>query len=309
MNSYRSRMILWMFRHGHLLRLKRKPRTRTWERMETILTFREECESGARRFGRLPPGITIESIAIGPMKAEWIIPRQAPMDQAILFAHGGGYVSGSCSDHRTHAAKFADATGLRTLLYEYRLAPEHPCPAALEDSVSAYQWLLNQGFASRNISVIGDSAGGGLGLTLLLALREKGLPLPSAAVAVSPWTDLSCSGGSYRFNAEKCLSPKGCWHAFSDHYCAGHDPRDPMVSPLFGDLEGLPPIYISAGGDEILLDDAVQFAEKARKAGVSVTLRVGEGLFHCYPVCGSLFPEAARAMREIADFVKSHVSR
>jgi acetyl esterase/lipase len=243
------------------------------------------------------------------MRADWIIPKQAAPNKAILFAHGGGYVSGSCSDHQTHVAKFAEATGLRALLYEYRLAPEHPYPAALEDSVTAYQWLLDQGFTSRNIAFIGDSAGGGLCLTLLLALKERGITLPAAAVAVSPWTDLSCSGQAYFENAARCLSPQGCWQAFAAHYTAGHDPRDPMVSPLFGDLEGLPPLFITAGDQEILLDDASGFASKAREAGVAVTLKIGQGLFHCYPVCGNLFPEAAEAMREIADFVKAHVAR
>jgi acetyl esterase/lipase len=159
-----------------------------------------------------------------------------------------------------------------------------------------------------NIVFAGDSAGGGLCLATLLALRDKGIPLPAAAVALSPWTDLRCTGASYRRNAGKCLSPNGTWTAFSSHYVGDHDPALPWISPLYGDLRGLPPLLIYAGGDEILLDDSVRFAEKAQDAGVDVALRVGKGLFHCYPVCAPLFPEATRAMNEICGFIKHHLT-
>jgi monoterpene epsilon-lactone hydrolase len=169
--------------------------------------------------------------------------------------------------------------------------------------------LLAQGVSSCNIVFVGDSAGGGLALATLLALRDKGIPLPGAAVALSPWTDLRCTGESYRSNARKCLAPEGTWTAFSKHYVGDHDPGAPLVSPLHGDLHGLPPMLIVAGGDEILRDDATGFADKARAAGVDVTLRVGKGMFHCYPVCAPLFPEATRAMGEICAFINRHVAR
>lgn len=188
------------------------------------------------------------------------------------------------------------------------MAPEHPFLAALEDSVRAYQWLLGQGVLPSKIVLMGDSAGGGLCLATLLVLRDKGIPLPSAAVAISPWTDLACSGASYLSNRKKCFSPDGTWTAFSKHYAGGHDPKLPWISPLYGNMHGLPPMLIYAGGDEILRDDAVSFADKAKAAGGQVTLRVVEGMFHCFPVCAPLFPEATQAFDEICAFVKSHLS-
>jgi len=218
--------------------------------------------------------------------------------------HGGGYVSGSCSDHRIHVAKFVKGSGVGALLFEYSLAPEHPYPAAVDDSVEAYRWLLAQGISASQIVFAGDSAGGGLCLAVLLALRDRGFPLPAAAVALSPWTDLACTGESYRTNAKTCLSPEGTWTAFSKHYVGDHDPCLPWISPLYGDLHGLPPMLLYVGEDEILRDDSIRFTEKAKGAGVDVTLRVGQGMFHCFPVCASLFPEATLAMDEICAFIK-----
>jgi epsilon-lactone hydrolase len=167
---------------------------------------------------------------------------------------------------------------------------------------------LAQETSPANIVFAGDSAGGGLCLAALLAIREQGLPLPAAAVALSPWTDLKCTGESYHSNARKCLSPMGTWTAFSQHYIGDRDPCLPWISPLYGDLQALPPMLIYVGGDEILLDDSLRFAEKAKAAGVNVTLRVGKGLFHCYPVCAPLFPEATEAMDEICAFIKKAVN-
>jgi len=294
-------------RNRHLLRFRLRPERVDWSKPESIRHFRQQCEDGAKRFGKVPADLSIEPFTIDGIRAEWILPCGATKHRVILFVHGGGYVSGSCSDHRVHVAKFVKATGIPALLYEYRLAPEHAFPAALEDSVKAYQWLLDQGTAPSKVVFAGDSAGGGLCLALLLALRDRGFPLPAAAVALSPWTDLTCSGESYRSNATKCLSPEGTWTAFSQHYVADGDPQTPWISPLYGDLDGLPPLLIYVGGDEILLDDAVYFADKAKVAGVDVTLRIGEGLFHCYPVCAPLFPEATQALDEIGRFLKGHL--
>jgi acetyl esterase/lipase len=296
-------------KNSHLLRFRLKKETIDWNTNESILRFREQCEEGAKRFGKMPAGIAVLPAMIDNLKAEWIMPAQATKEKVIFFVHGGGYVSGSCSDHRIHVSKFVKGANIGALLFEYRLAPEHPFPAALDDSVNAYQWLLSQGVLSSNVVFAGDSAGGGLCLATLLALRDKGLPLPAAAVALSPWTDLRCTGASYRKNAGKCLSPDGTWTAFSKHYAGDHDPGLPGMSPLYGDLRGLPPLLIFAGEDEILLDDSVRLAEKAKDAGVDVTLRVGKGLFHCYPVCAPLFPEATQAMDEICSFLKNHLTR
>lgn len=307
MPSLRSRLLVFTMKNRHLLRFRLKKEHIDWDKQESILEFRRKCEEGARRFGKIPAGIEIIPVTIDGLTAEWIQPSQATKDRAIFFVHGGGYVSGSCSDHRIHVSKFVKGTNIRALLYEYRLAPEHTFPAALDDSVKAYRWLLDQGISSSKIVFAGDSAGGGLCLATLLALRDQSLPLPSAAVVLSPWTDLKCAGESYRSNARKCLSPEGTWTAFSKHYVGDHDPRLPWISPLYGDLHDLPPLLIYVGGDEILRDDSLFFAEKAQKAGVNVTLRVGDGLFHCFPVCAPLFPEATQAMDEVCTFIKNHL--
>jgi acetyl esterase/lipase len=222
----------------------------------------------------------------------------------ILYVHGGGYVSGSCNDHRGFVSKFAKATGAATLVYEYRLAPEHPFPAAVEDSVKIYNWLLEQGHLPANILVAGESAGGGLCLALLLALKEQALPMPAAAVAISPWTDLTCSGDSYKTKNDRSPAPIDSWFVFSSHY-AGNSPVNlPLISPLFGDLAGLPPLFINSGEDDELFDDGARFAEKAARAGVDVTFRRGPGMIHCYPLLAPMFPEATEAMAEIVGFVR-----
>jgi epsilon-lactone hydrolase len=145
-------------------------------------------------------------------------------------------------------------------------------------------------------------------LSFVLALKDRGIPLPAAAVALSPWTDLKCTGESYYSNAKKCLSPEGTWTAFSKHYVGDCDPGLPWISPLYGDLRGLPPVLIFVGSEEILRDDSVRFAQKAKDAGVNVTLKVGDGLFHCFPVCAPFFPEATQAMNEICAFIKNAIN-
>jgi epsilon-lactone hydrolase len=309
MPSLRARLFTFALKHRNTLRLGKKKEPVDWSRHQSILTFREQCEAGAKRFGKIPAGIEIQPVSANGLTAEWILPEGAGKEKVIFFIHGGGYVSGSCSDHRVHVAKFVQGSGLPALLFEYRLAPEHRYPAALDDSVKAYEWLLAQGLASANIVFAGDSAGGGLCLATLLALRDKNIPLPAAAAVLSPWTDLKCTGESYITNANVCLSPQGTWTAFSKHYVGDQDATQPWISPLYGDVHGLPPLFISAGDQEILLDDARRFAEKAQKAGVDVTLQIGQGLFHCYPVCGSLFPEAQNALIEICDFIKKHAGK
>ncbi len=307
MPSLKSRLFCFMLNNGHLLRFQLKKRKNAWDFNTSIPLFRQECEKGAARFGKLPGGIEIEPLNINGIKAEWILPTGAMRDQTIFFIHGGGYVSGSCSDHRATAAKFVKGSGIRALLFEYRLAPEHPFPAAVDDSLEAYRWLLDQGAAPDHVVFAGDSAGGGLVLALLLALKDKGLHLPAAAVALSPWTDLKLTGESHRTNAQVCLSPPGMSAVCSKYYAGDNDPCLPYISPLYGEPQGLPPILIYVGGNETLLDDSRRFAAKAQAAGVDVTLRIGRGLFHCYPACAPLFPEATQAMREICDFIKTHV--
>lgn len=195
MASFKSKMFNFLMRHRHLLHGKLKKET--FDFNTSIADFREQCEKSAKKFGSLPDGISNREETIEGMKCEWLIPQGSDADKIILYVHGGGYVSGSCNDHRGFVGRFAKNTGVINLIYEYRLAPENPFPAALDDSVKIYQWLLSSGFKPENIIMAGESAGGGLCLATLLALKEQGIPLPAAAVAISPWTDLTCSSASY----------------------------------------------------------------------------------------------------------------
>ncbi|MGE5398196.1 MAG: alpha/beta hydrolase [Chitinophagales bacterium] len=307
MPSVQARLIKFLMKNRRLLQLDFKKETIDWNTYEAVLKFRQQVENGAGKFGKLPEGIQVKPLDIESIYCEWLIPSGAPEDKVILYFHGGGYVSGTCNAHRAIVSKFTKGCGIKTLLFEYRLAPENPFPAAVDDSLSAYKWLLAKGYLPSNIVFLGDSAGGGLVLAALLAIRDSGLPLPSAAVAFSPVTDYTCSGESYITKAKVCLSPPGCAPAFAKHYAGNTDPAHPYISPLFGDLAGLPPLLMFVGDDETLLDDSRRFAEKARAAGVEVTLNVGKGMFHCYPAMAPLFPEATQAMAEICTFIRTRL--
>jgi epsilon-lactone hydrolase len=226
-----------------------------------------------------------------------------------LYVHGGGYVSGSCNDHRGFVSKFAKYCGFSNLVYEYRLAPEHPFPAALDDSVKVYKWLIEKKFKAEDIVIAGESAGGGLSLAILLALKEHNIPLPAAAVAISPWTDLTCSSDSYATKNKVSVAPINSWVVFSKYYVGNNPANLPLISPLFGDLEGLPPILINSGVDDELYEDGEMFFKNAKKAGVDITFRAGMGMVHCYPLLTPMFKEATAAMEEICDFIKRHLDK
>lgn len=309
MLSVRASLIAFLLRNRNLLRLRLKNEKIDWNTQEAIIRFRKDVEEGAKKFGKLPNGIEVAPANIDEIYAEWIMPFQAKKDKIILYFHGGGYVSGSCNAHRSITAKFVEGSGIGALLFDYRLAPEHPYPAALNDSLKAYQFLLDEGVSPSNIIFMGDSGGGGLLLATLLALKDQGSQTPSAAVALSPFTDFKLTGESHITKAKVCLSPEGTAKAFGKHYAGDHDLDLPYISPLYGDLHGLPPILIYAGEDETLRDDSIMFAEKAKKAGVDVTLRVGKGLFHCYPAMAPLFPEAKHALEHICTFINRHIGR
>ena len=305
MTSFKSKIFNSLMRNRHLFQGKLKKEV--FNMSTSIDDFRELCEKGAGKYAKIPDGVEIKAQVLGGINAEWLIPSGTNRQKLILYVHGGGYVSGSCNDHRGFVSKFAQNTGITCLTYEYRLAPEHPFPAALDDSVKIYQEILNLGFKPENILIAGESAGGGLNLALLLALKEKQIDLPVAAVAISPWTDLTCSGESYKTKNKVSVAPMNSWTVFSNHY-AGNTPKDlPMISPLFGNLTGLPPLLINAGMDDELFEDGEKFALKASNSGVNVTFRKGPGQVHCYPLLAPMFREATEAMNEIVDFIKLHL--
>ncbi len=309
MPSIRARLFAFVLQHRHLLKFKLK-RTDAVDCDTSIPALREEVEKGADFFGKLPKGFTLEPFNIGDLPAEWMLPPGAEKKRAILYFHGGGLVVGSIHAHRGIVAKFVKGSGVEALLFDYGLAPEHPYPEGLNDSVAAYRYLLDSGIDPSRIIFMGDSGGGNLVFATMLAAKEKNLPMPGGAVALSPWTDLTNSGDSWTTNAE---ADTLCWKeaqtVFGKYYAGDNDMKDPLISPLFGDLSGFPPLLIFAGGDETMRDDSTRLAARAEAAGVNVTLHVGEGLFHCYPACAPLFPEATKAMEEICTFIKEHTDR
>jgi epsilon-lactone hydrolase len=314
MSSLKSKFIIFTVQNRHLLKLRFKREMITPE--TSTVQFRKELADGAKKLGAIPADIQITPATIPGLPdglfAEWIHPAGSSdmpcaSDHAIFYTHGGGYISGNCVDHRMHVAKLVQATGVGALLYDYRLAPEHPFPAAMEDTLASYRWLLDQGVSPANIIIVGESAGGGLCLASLLAIRDEGLPLPAAGVALSPWTDLKCTGESYRTNAMRDISTLGSSEVWSRYYTGPNDPGHPWISPLYGDLQGLPPILIQVGDHEILLDDSLSFAEKAKNVGVDIELHVWEGMVHCFPLFAPMFPEATQAWEETITYIQNHL--
>jgi acetyl esterase/lipase len=248
----------------------------------------------------MPDGVRVEDVSIEGLRAERLIPESVHQDRALLYLHGGGYTMGSPRSHRHLAARLAVACKAPALVPDYRLAPEHPHPAALEDALAAYVSLLESGSAPARIVVGGDSAGGGLALACLLALKEKGRPLPGACFVLSPWTDLTLSGASIQERAGQ--DPLVFPHSLTEHkanYLGDTPETDPLVSPLLADLTGLPPLLVHVGTREILLDDATRLAAKVNQA----ELFVGEGLIHVWHFFAPLVPEANQAIEAIGAFV------
>ncbi len=239
--------------------------------------------------------------------AAWVIPSGLETRRTILYLHGGGYNAGSITSHLPLTSNIALAAKARVLAIDYRLAPEHTFPAAVEDALAAYQWLLNESTPANQIVVAGDSAGGGLTLSLLLTLREKGLPHPAAAICLSPWTDLTCSGESWAGNAKVdfMLKKRSTFNA-AKLYLGDADFRSPLASPLFADPAGLPPLLIQVGSEEVLLSNSTLFAEKARLAGVDVTLETWKGMQHVWQYAASMLPEARQAVARIGEYITQH---
>ena len=254
-----------------------------------------------------PPDVKVEHVSAPTVLAEWLRPPGAEPGRVVLYLHGGGYVIGSPRSHRHLAAAIASAAGASALLLDYRLAPEHPFPAAVEDATAAYRWLLEQAIAPGHIVIAGDSAGGGLTVATLLALREARVPLPAAGVCISPWVDLTCGGASYGTKAEvDPIVRRASVEEMARAYLGATPARTPLASPLFGDLGGLPPLLIHVGRDEVLLDDAVQLAERAKAAGVDTTLEVYERMIHVWHWFLPMLDEAQSAVEAIGRFVRRH---
>jgi epsilon-lactone hydrolase len=248
-------------------------------------------------------GVRIDPAHDAGIRGEWIVADRSD-EGAVLYIHGGGYVAGSAATHRPITAGLARRARRRVFAMEYRLAPEHRFPAALDDAVAAYRWLLARGVAPPSIALAGDSAGGGLALAVLLRLRDEGLPLPGSAVCFSPWTDLAGTGRSLRSNDGRCamFRPENIAD-FARAYLGAASALTPHASPVFGDLCGLPPLLLQVASSELLLDDARRVHEKVRAAGGVSRLDVVDGVFHAWPMLDGLMPEAGVALQQAAAFM------
>ncbi|NVM28927.1 MAG: alpha/beta hydrolase [Candidatus Helarchaeota archaeon] len=271
----------------------------------SVEAIREGLETLAA-MSRIPKGVKRKKLEIEGMKALWLTLPDIAKKNAILYLHGGGYVAGGIGTHRELVGRIALASKAHALLIDYRLAPEHPFPAALEDAMTAYRWLVSkEGISPKNIVIAGDSAGGGLTLATLIKLRDEGDPLPVAAVFLSPWTDLANTGETVKTKAEidPFVSPEGL-EMMAEIYLGDADARNPLASPLYGNLQGLPPLLIQVGSAECLLDDAVRCAERAKSAGVDVTLEVWDDMIHVFQAFANMAPEGQKGIEKIGEFIQ-----
>lgn len=258
-------------------------------------------------FFPLPADVTHEPVDAGGVPGEWIAAPGADADRVVSYLHGGGYAMGSVNTHRELISRISRASGARALAIDYRLAPEDPFPAAIEDATKAYRWLLSSGADPARVVIAGDSAGGGLTVATLLALRDAGDPLPAAAVCLSPWVDMEAVGESMTTKAEadpmirreEVLEGAGA-------YLGGAGPRNPLASPIHADLAGLPPLLVQVGTSEVLLDDSTRLAERAKSAGVDVSLEPWDEMIHVFQFLALLLPEGQQAIDRIGEFVRQH---
>lgn len=256
-----------------------------------------------------PEGVTCTPVEAGGVSAEWSVAAGAAEDKVIVYVHGGGYVMGSAGSHRDMTGRLSKAAGARVLSLNYRMAPEHPFPAAVDDTVAAYKWLLDQGIKPANIAIAGDSAGGGLAFAALLAIRDAGHPVPAAGVGISPWVDMEGTGESMTTRAvvDPVVQKEGLL-GMAKLYLGTADPKNPLAAPLHANLAGLPPLLIQVGDHETLLDDSNRIAERARKAGVDVTLKVWDEMPHVWHLFAPILPEARQAIDEIGAFFQARTA-
>jgi len=265
----------------------------SYERIMSVLPMDDDIET--------------ERVGVNGTPAEWISAPESQENRVILYLHGGGYLFGSARTHRVMLAHMARASKARVLALDYRLAPEIPFPAPVEDSVSAYRWLLDQGISAKKMVIGGDSAGGGLAIAALVALRSVGEPMPAAGVCISAWTDMESTGQSHTTNAESDPSvSKERLLKIAKVYLAGKDPTAPLASPIHADLTGLPPLLLQVGSIEVLLDDSTLLKSRAKAAGVSVEMEVWDDMPHVWHHYAPILPEARKAIGRIGEFVLEH---
>ncbi|MFO7749253.1 MAG: alpha/beta hydrolase [Desulfobacteraceae bacterium] len=273
---------------------------------EGIEKYREFLDTSAKAF-KIDRTAGFKPVHINGVPGAWIIPARAAKKSVVLYLHGGGFIAGSIASHRDLATRIANASESKALIIDYRLAPEHPFPAGLEDAVQVYTWLLNHGFSAPHIAIAGDSAGGGLAVSLLLTIRDKGLPMPGCAALISPWTDLECKTPSHTTN--QTTDPMLNQHMLfstAQLYTEEKNWRHPLVSPANGDFQGLCPLLVQVGSKEILQDDAVLLVQKAKEAGVPAEIEIWEGMFHVWHYFSRYLDQGRKAVEKIGSFIKAH---
>lgn len=274
-----------------------------------VQAFRDAFRERSIKFGKIAPGTRVERTDAGGGPADWISAAAPAGAPTILHFHGGAYVFASAQTHRGFVSQILAQSGGRALVLDYRLAPEHPFPAALDDAFAAYRWLLAQAVPPGQIAFAGESAGAGLALATMLRARDEGLPLPACAALVSPWVDLAIRGASCVENKGKDVLLRGeqlaSWAAM---YAGSHDRKDPLVSPVYADLRGLPALWMCVERDELLYSEAMLLADRMRQAGVEVQLEVGQGLVHVWPFFYSAIPEGRQTIRRMAGFIRDRAS-
>lgn len=278
-----------------------------FDNFDDVPALREQMAASARLNPRVPESIAVTATSIEGVPVEWISAADAEQDKVLVYFHGGGYVFGGLDSHRDIAWRLGQASGIRVLNVDYRLAPEHPFPAALDDATRCYRWLLDEGISPERIAVGGDSAGGGLAVALLLNLRNLGLPMPAGCILISPWTDLSVSGDSVSANAaiDPMLSGE-VLDRMAAYYLGDRDRKAPLASPLFGELSGLPPMLVQVGTHEVLQSDAQRLVDKVNAAGGKAVIEIWPKMFHVFQVFAARVPEGKDAIAKLGSFVARH---
>jgi acetyl esterase/lipase len=301
--SWQNRLLTWALRRWV------KPNSRHPQDVPASRKLTERMPFGAR----LAPGWRIRAGTGAASNGEWIepiVPDDPARTRCILYFHGGAYISMSARTHRAITSRLAAWSGAALFALDYRLAPEHPFPAALQDAIAAYRAIIETGISPSQIVVAGDSAGGGLALSLLLALRDAGMKLPAAAVLFSPSTDLAATGESIVGNSDADAMFFGPWiAAVAQHYLAGTPATNPLASPVYGDLTGLPALLIQVGDSEVLLDDSRRVHDKARRSGVECRLQLWRGVPHGWQIFASFLPEASAALRDAGAFIRAQLAK
>ncbi len=307
MQSIKSKIIIWLIKNRNLLKFQfKKP---VVDETFSVEKFRQNIEKASEYQNSKLKDINIATIDIYGMQGEYLSTEYTQDDTIIMYIHGGGFISGTSKTHRAHVSKFVKQSGIPAIVFDYRLAPEHPFPAALEDCVSVYRWLLEvKGYRPEQIVIAGESAGGTLTLSTLLKIKQENLLQPAGAVAISPATDLRCLADSFERNAPKDIAPYNSWNIWQGFYIGDHDPKDPLLSPLFGDFEQIAPIYLCIGTHEIHYDDTKNLHNRVKECGGTSELHIYDKMVHAFPILAPAFPEATAALKDICSFISKQLA-